>query len=83
MDLDKAWLYRQGNWTEIDDPAAQFPEDRDNWPEVIHCNQEPRTYGVPGEHYVTIYYGPSSPRRKVIPLPIPTTPTMSRSRSRG
>jgi len=20
MDLDKAWLYRQGNWTQVDDP---------------------------------------------------------------
>jgi alpha-ribazole phosphatase len=25
LDLDKARLYRQGSWTEVDDPAAQFP----------------------------------------------------------
>jgi alpha-ribazole phosphatase len=25
LDLDKAWLYRQGSWTKVDDPAAQFP----------------------------------------------------------
>ena len=30
MDLDKAWLYRQGNWTEVDDPSAQFQEELDN-----------------------------------------------------
>jgi hypothetical protein len=30
MDLDKAWLYRHGNWTEVDDPSAQFPEELNN-----------------------------------------------------
>jgi hypothetical protein len=30
VDLDKAWLYHQGNWTEVDDPSAQFPEELDN-----------------------------------------------------
>ena len=74
MDLDKAWLYRQGNWTEIDDPAAQFPEDRDNWPEVMHYNQEPRTYGVPEEHCVSIYYGPLFPREKDAPIAYPDYP---------
>ncbi len=61
MDLDKAWLYRQGSWTEVDDPAAQFPEEIDNLFEMLHYNQAPRTYGVPGEHYVAIYYGPLFP----------------------
>ena len=55
MDLDKAWLYRQGNWTEVDNPAAQFPEEIDNLFEKLHYNQAPRTYGVSGEHYVAIY----------------------------
>ena len=36
MDLDKAWLYRQGSWTEVDDPAAKFPEELDNLFEKLH-----------------------------------------------
>jgi hypothetical protein len=34
------------------------PEEIDNLFEKLHYNPAPRTYGVPGEHYVTIYYGP-------------------------
>jgi len=64
MDLDKAWLYRQGTWTEVDDPAAKFPEELDNLFEKLHYKPEPRIYGVPGEHAVTIYYGPLFPRKK-------------------
>jgi hypothetical protein len=30
----------------------------------VGFNRAPRTYGVPGEHYVAIYYGPLFPRRK-------------------
>ncbi len=68
MDLDKAWLYRQGSGTEVDDPAAEFPEELDNLFEKLHYNPTPRTYGVPGEHYVTIYYGPLFPKEKGAPI---------------
>jgi hypothetical protein len=74
MDLDKAWLYRQGTWAEVDDPAAQFPEEIDNLFERLHYNPAPRTYGVPGEHYVTIYYGPLFPREKGAPIAYPDYP---------
>jgi hypothetical protein len=74
MDLDKAWLYRQGTWTEVADPAAQFPEEIDHVFEKLHYNQVPRTYGVPGEHAVAIYYGPLFPRKKDIPITYPDYP---------
>ena len=74
MDLDKAWLYRQGNWTEVDDPAAKFPEELDSLFEKLHYNPAPRTYGVPGEHSVTIYYGPLFPREKGAPITYPDYP---------
>lgn len=68
MDLDKTWLHRQGSWTEVDDPAAQFPEELDNLFEKLHYNPEPRTYGVPGEYSVAIYYGPLFPKEKGAPI---------------
>ncbi len=74
MDLDKTWLYRQGNWTEVDDPAAQFPEEIDTLFEVLHYNQTPRTYGVSGEHCVSIYYGPLFPKEKGAPIAYPDYP---------
>src|SRR5260221_11464058 len=74
MDLDKAWLYHQGSWTEVDDPAAQFPEEIDELFEKLHYNPAPRTYGVPGEHYVTIYYGPLFPEEKGAPIAYPDYP---------
>jgi hypothetical protein len=74
MDLDKAWLYRQGTWTEVDDPAAQFPEELNNLFEKLHYNQAPRTYGVPGELYVSIYYGPLFPKEKGAPIAYPDYP---------
>ena len=74
MDLDKAWLYRQGNWTEVDDPAARFPEELDNLFEKLHYNSAPRTYGVPSEHSVTIYYGPLFPNEKHTPIAYPDYP---------
>ncbi len=83
MDLDKAWLYRQGTWTVVDDPAAQVPEEIDNWFERLRYNQAPRTYGVPGEHSVTIYYGPLFPKENGAPSTSTSTiPTMSRWKSR-
>jgi hypothetical protein len=38
MELDKAWLYRQENWIQVDDPAARFPEEIDNLFEMLHFN---------------------------------------------
>jgi hypothetical protein len=58
-------------WTVVDDPAAQFPEELDNLFEVLHYNQAPRAYGVPGEHYVAIYYGPLFPKEKGAPIAYP------------
>jgi hypothetical protein len=74
MDQDKAWLYRQGTWTEVNDPAAQFPEELDTLFEKLHYNPEPRTYGVPGEHSVTICYGPLFPRKKEDSIAYPLYP---------
>ena len=64
MDLDKAWLYRQGSWTEVDGPMAKLPEEVDNLFEKLHYNPAPRTYGVLGKHYVPINYGPLFPKQK-------------------
>lgn len=74
MDPDKIWLYRQGTWTEVDNPSAQFPEELDTLFEKLHYNPEPRIYGVPGEHFVTIYYGPLFPKQKGGPIAYPLYP---------
>jgi hypothetical protein len=74
MDLDKAWLYRQGSWTGVDDPAAKFPEEVDNLFEKLHYNPAPRTYGVPGKHYVPINYGPLFPMEKRALIAYPDYP---------
>jgi hypothetical protein len=58
----------------VDDPAAQFPEEIDNLFEVLHYNQAPRTYVVPGEHSVAIYYGPLFPKEKGAPIAYPDYP---------
>ena len=41
---------------------------------MLHYNQAPRTYGVPGEHYVAIYYGPLFPKEKGAPIAYPDYP---------
>ena len=48
MDLYKAWLYRQGNWTEVDDPSAQFPEELNNVFQKLRYtrSREPMVYPV-------------------------------------
>src|SRR2546429_9997169 len=74
MELDEAWLYRQGTWTEVDDPAAQFPEELDNLFEKLHYNPTPRTYDVCSEHSVTIYYGPLFSKEKGAPIAYPNYP---------
>lgn len=74
MDLDRAWLYHQGTWTEVDDPAAQFPEELDKFFEKLHYNATPRVYGIPGEHAVIIYYGPLFPNEKEASIAYPLYP---------
>lgn len=58
----------------MDDPGAQFPEELDNYFEKLHYDPTPQTYGVPGKHAVTIYYGPILPIEKGRPLAYPLYP---------
>lgn len=35
---------------------------------MLHYDQTPRTYSMPGGHYVSIYFGPLSPKEKDAPI---------------